>query len=435
MKKINLSYKSILFTLLLALLFIPWVQNKLHPVSLRPLAGAIAQPEYQPFQLKNWFTGEYQETKETFLNASFGFRNFFVRLNNQISFSLFHKARANGVIIGKENYLFEENYIRAINGTDFIGTDSTLHRFKLLQLVSDSLKAHGKDLIVVLAAGKGTFYREYIPDHRKKPKSNTNYEMHASLARDSDLHVIDFNRYLLNEKTTSPYPLYPRYGIHWSTYAACRIADSLTRYIEHIREIDLPGVYFTEVRKEPAHGDDIDISEGMNLLFALKPDTMGYPLMKFEPDNGQVKPSLLVISDSYFWGMYNFGIARCFRECHFWFYNQQVYPETFTKPLATSDLNLKEQLMKHDVVVIMATEANLAKLGWGFIEKAARVFSLTPEEQQQADFDLKVKALTDYIKTDKAWLEAIKKKAEAKNISLDSMIELDAIYMVKNPGK
>lgn len=435
MKKLNISYKSTLLTLLLGLLFIPWVQNKLQPVTLRPLAGAITQPEYQPFRVKSWFTGEYQEAKETFLNASFGFRSFFVRINNQISFSLFNKARANGVIIGKENYLFETNYIRAINGADFIGTDSTLHRFQRLQLVSDSLKAHGKDLIVVLAAGKGTFYREYIPDRLKKPKGKTNYELHTELARQSGLRVIDFNSWLLHEKTTSPYPLYPRYGIHWSTYAACRVADSLTRYIEHIRGIDIPGLMLGEVSREPAHGDDIDISEGMNLLFTLTPDTLGYPVLSFESDSGRVKPSLLVISDSYFWGMYNFGISRSFGECHFWFYNQQVYPETFTKQLTTSELNLKEQLMKHDVVVIMATEANLPNLGWGFVEKAARVFSPTPEEQQKADFDQKVKALTDYIKTDKAWLEAIRKKADAKNISLDSMVLLDAIYMVRNPGK
>ena len=33
--------------------------------------------------------------------------------NNQIDFSLFDKVNANSVIRGKENYLFEINYLRA----------------------------------------------------------------------------------------------------------------------------------------------------------------------------------------------------------------------------------------------------------------------------------------------------------------------------------
>jgi len=32
---------------------------------------------------------------------------------------------------------------------------------------------------------------------------------------------------------------------------------------------------------------------------------------------------------------------------------------------------LQEQLAAHDVVILMATEATLPKLGWGFIESAS----------------------------------------------------------------
>jgi hypothetical protein len=34
-------------------------------------------------------------------------------MNNQLAFSLFNKAKANGAVVGKENYLYEENYIKA----------------------------------------------------------------------------------------------------------------------------------------------------------------------------------------------------------------------------------------------------------------------------------------------------------------------------------
>ena len=96
---------------------------------------------------------------------------------------------------------------------------------------------------------------------------------------------------------------------------------------------------------------------------------MGYPQIKFENVMSKVKPNLLVVSDSYYWGMFNFGISTVFNKSHFWYYNKEVYPETFSKPLFTSDIDLKKEINDHDVIIIMSTQATMTDLGWGFIEK------------------------------------------------------------------
>src|SRR5690606_19074770 len=91
---------------------------------------------------------------------------------------------------------------------------------------------------------------------------------------------------------------------------------------------------------------------------------------------GKTKPSVLVISDSYYWGMFNLGISEnAFRDSHFWYYNYEVYPDSYKSPLIASAVNLKDEIRKRDVIIIMATEANLSKFGWGFIDRAYETFS------------------------------------------------------------
>ena len=97
---------------------------------------------------------------------------------------------------------------------------------------------------------------------------------------------------------------------------------------------------------------------------------MAYPELLFEAETGKVKPSVLVVADSFFWGMFNFGISRSFSKTDFWFYNRQIFETPTGKPLSTGEVNFQEQILGHDVIILMATEANLPQFGWGFIDQA-----------------------------------------------------------------
>jgi hypothetical protein len=112
----------------------------------------------------------------------------------------------------------------------------------------------------------------------------------------------------------------------------------------------------------------------MNLLFHPATFKMAYPVIHFQSANGKTKPSVLVIADSFYWGMFNFGISDVFSESHFWFYNEQVFPDSYKQPLSVSQLNLKEQIDHHDVIIILATDATLNHFGWGFIENTYDLF-------------------------------------------------------------
>ncbi len=232
------TIKGLLFCIILGILVVPILQSKFSFIDVAPLKGAIVLTEKKYINAKDWFSGEYQLQEEKYLNESFGFKNLFIRINNQIAFSIFNKAKANGVIIGKNNYLYEDNYIKAYYGTDFIGNDSISHRIEQLKFIQDTLGKLNKTIIVVYAAGKGSFYPENFPKEYLREKGKTNYENHVSLSKEYGLNYIDFNKYFIENKNKSKYPLYPQYGIHWSNYGACIAADSMIHYIEKISRWD-----------------------------------------------------------------------------------------------------------------------------------------------------------------------------------------------------
>lgn len=435
MNKLLAIYKKILLTLLFFILFSPLIQDSIELMKLYPLNGSVTYPADVKFTKHGWWSVEYQEKKEKYLNDMFGFRSLFVKLNNQIAYSCFDKAKANGVIIGKNNYLYEISYINAYTGRDYLGDDSIAHSINRLKFIHDTLNKLNKQLIVVFAAGKASFYPEYIPDEYLPIVNKTNYKEMSSRAVIAGLNVIDFNKWFAENKHKAKYPLYPQHGIHWSTYGTALAADSLIKKIEQLRKIDAPNLLFDGVRMEQAHDVDYDIADGMNLLFKLKGFDVAYPNMLPIDTKNKTKPKVLVISDSFYWGMYNLGVANCFQNDHFWYYNKQVYPESFKAEEFAENVDFKSTIENHEVIVIMATEATLRKISWGFIERAEQYFkgnNINNKSKFTPEYMAKVKEMIAYIKNDSKWLNDASVRAQEKNISLDSCLVLEAMWQIDN---
>lgn len=376
MNKQSEYFKRTLLGIIVVVLFLPLLQARLKFIDEKPLIGALAEPEYLRFSWKDWFSSNYQEKKEKYVNSCFGFRNTSVRLNNQIDFWLYNQANANGVLIGKENYLYERAYIDAYNGTDFVGKDSIENTANRIAYLTKQFNNLNKQLIVVFAAGKGSYYPEYFPENFRLNHQNkrTNYLMLRKRLMAKNVKLIDFNAWFLSQKKKTKYPLYPKLGIHWSHYGMTLVADSLIKVIEQNHQFDLGNSSTTKIlRSANAQFEDKDIGDGMNLLVDLQGLNMAYPVFQFQPSKSN-KPNVLVVSDSFFWGMYNAGISTLFDQTHFWYYNKQVFPESQTNELFTYQVNFEQAIKTNDVFIIMATEANLKAIGWGFFERAEAYF-------------------------------------------------------------
>lgn len=373
-----------LYILFLVLICIPLANMFLFPKAVPKLKGAVVKAKKPEFKQDDWFGGTFQTKYENFLSDNIGIRPFFIRLHNQIKYSLFNEVRANSVLLGKENYLYELNYIKAYNGTDFIGTDSISLQCIKLKTIADSLESKGITFLVCLAAGKGTFYPEYFPEKYKQPETDsTNYKAYAQKLRQLKVPHIDINKWFLQMKDTSQCMLYPQYGIHWSHYGKLLAADTIVAYIEQARKITMNRLKINEQEKSTTLKEgDYDIGDGLNLLFQLPSEEMCYPNFSWVSKGEAKKPKTVVISDSFYWGMFNMGMAsNVFDLGGFWYYNNEMYPESFTEKKSVKSINLISELEKNDVIILMGTEANLSHLGWGFVDRAYNEFMASGQFQ------------------------------------------------------
>lgn len=365
--------KHVLFSILLILISVPVIHQMTRGEGEDgELAGDVVLATYQDFNWEAWFDQTYQKNTAKFLNEDFGYRPSIVRFHNQRLLEMYNMANAKGVVVGKDDYLYEKNYIKAHFGLDFIGADSIQRRVEMLRTIQNELAKKGKHLVVILAPGKASFFPEFIPDHYKPSKPlPTNLEHFVAEFDKQNINYLNFNAWFLSMKDKSKYPLYPKCGIHWSKFGEYLVADSLIRYIENTTDRQLPSLLYDTIQVEEKNKDgDYDIGEGMNLLFDLDTYPMAYPKYKFEVDSLGRGPKVLVVADSYYWGLFNKGMSRdCFNGGQFWYYNKGVFPDSYQKPLNVADLNTKEAVEKNDVIVLICTDANLYQFAFGFIDQ------------------------------------------------------------------
>jgi len=363
--------KNALFGLILLLLLLPWLEQNERIFEPKPLGGAQPTSENIKFSVKRWKSAAFQEGQEAYIKDHFGLRPFMVRFYNEVFDRLFGEYQANGVIMGKDGYLFEEGYLLAATGQDYIGQDSIDELVHSMALVERDLKRKGKALLVCLAPGKGSFYPDKIPNKYWQQKGKQrNYPSFVRKIKEEGLPLFDVQAWFLATKATAKYPLYPKTGIHWSSYGEFLVADSLVKHLAALVHKPFPKLQLKsiELDNQPRDRDD-DIELGMNLLRNLPDFRMAYPKFEVEPlKKGQKPPRVLVIGDSFYYGMYNWGMMQhVFTGGEFWYYNhERLIPYQATTYLKDVK-DYKSLVQAFDVVVVLLTEANLPRFGFGMM--------------------------------------------------------------------
>jgi len=415
------------FGFFLTTLILPFFLYKIDFKDYWSLQGGIIYTQKPNFTFKKYFSEEYQEQYSEYWNQHFPFRSLFVRTNNQIKYSLFNKTSTYATSKGKNEYLFENIHILSYNGYDFNGYEKIIEDVSALNRIKDSLKKYNCDLLVVFAPGKGFFFPEYIPDIYKPSNNPSNYEVYKSEIEKYNINFIDFNAWFMHQKTLSPHILYPKTGIHWSYYGMIMAVDSMAKKIEEIKSITLPKIIIDSIEVKTAYeSTDTDIEDAMNLLFSIPKPPMSYPRYRVEETSNSKKPRVMVIADSFYWSIFNDGIPhKLFSDNKFLYYYKEVFPDNFISKTMVEDINMKDEIIKNDLIILLATEHNLRRFGWGFISDFSEIFN-----NYACWFkEKRIKYYEKTIKENESWYNLIKNKALEANIPIDSMLRRDASYM------
>ncbi len=364
--------KKGLLLFLLIILCLPFAEQCFSFITSGPLDGGYKDADDVTFSVQGWLDGTYQHQKEKYLNDKVGFRPDLVRLNSQIDYSLFDICHSVWTVRGRDNYVFQNPYIEAYLGDDFIGYKKVLENSIKLKAIQDTLGHLGKSLILVYAASKASFYPEYFPDDRQhEQKKMTNQEAYKRAADSLGINQVDLDAWFLSMKHTSKELLFAKQGIHWTTYGVVLAADSLMRYVEKLRNIKIHHPVWTgmEHTTKPDHGDN-DVVKGLNLIFPVATETFCYPIVR-EPDTGGIKPNVIYIGDSYAFKMLCFGhMKEMNTQCEYWGYFDDVHVINNGKFTYIRDYDWKGAMNTADCIVLEYTAFNLRNLGNGFIDQA-----------------------------------------------------------------
>lgn len=428
------SYNLFVIIAFVALLF-PMVAGFMKKDKNPHLTGIVinnVNPD-STFTKDQWFSGEYQSLKDDYNNDHWAFKEKFVRLNNQFYYDAFNQLRVNGFVSGKENYVYSEGYIFSAYGDDYVGDEKIKTKLEKAKVVQDSLKKKGIDLLLVFAPGKGEYCIEQIEDKYKHAVIKTNYQEYISVSKGLGINVLDLKAYFQRLKPTTPYPLFPQFGHHWSYYGECIAVDTIIGHIEKLHHCDLPDITWKNIDVvDTARSRDADVLKSMNLYSNPKQlMKLAYPEVLFEQDTLKNVTRVLTIADSYWYGPVYLGVPQnCFAGGQFWYYYNKIIPNpSASEKVEVWQLDFKQNIESNQVIMLLYSDGNLANYGNTFIEDAYELYTNPKKYYERVEKTKNLKEFEKQIREKPVLLKKATKKSFDLQIPLDSAIKLDAMKL------
>lgn len=428
----EVKVKKIIFLLICLFISCFLIQFNFTIINEKSLEGNVQNKSEVHFKLADWWTCKFQNDYEDWYNENFGFSKLLIRVNNQLLYSMLDVSKAREVLVGKGGHLFYENYINEYTGNNYVGEDA-IDLFKFhLEKIQDTLAKEGITLITTFAAGPASYFPEDIPAKWGAEGFNSIYKSMSAKLSNTPINFIDFNSWFKKLKPVSKYPLFPKNGTHWSRYSIILVTDSLLKYIENKAGLQLPKLMIKDVvTSDSILPPDNDIYKVANIFANRLSEKLAYPDFTYQVNEGTEKFSLLGIGDSYMDMLYYYSklTPACFKEMDFLPYYLEEYHSDGAPNTSIETINIKEEIRKHKVILLMATEANYGSFYWGFVDEVYNCF-FESEKLQKDDFSLrKFKAR---IMKDQNWFKNIQKAAKKKNIPFENELTDAAIWLMNN---
>lgn len=426
--------RYVLFSFFLIALSCSFWSTEIRAFQFDRLDGSVEKKYISELNIKNWFSGEYQNSIDEYCALNNHLSPFFIKLNNQLNYSLFTKLSVDQCIIGKDMFLFHSIYVNTYYGRDFIGEEKLREYVQKMKFLQDTLQKLNKEFIYIQAPGKASHFAEYIPDSLKNGSTTvTNYVVLSKLLKEYNINHIDFVPYFFKLKDTSAYPLFTQTGIHWSRYAVSLAMDSINNMVEKQTKADLPDLYWDHIEVGIAKDEDKDIESILNLMWPMSNIQYGYPELKFESHENKDTPRVLMVGDSYLGHLYYRQFYDSYdSSSQFWYYNSSILSYKWRDKIHKQQLDQIEAFKNSDVIIVGCTEHNIEGRSWDFVDKFYSYYKYGIENtQDEIDFMKRADSLKAIISSDTKYLSEIEMISQTQKISMDSAWTVKSLWMTQ----
>ncbi len=356
-----------------------------HPLSPKTLSGVTKTDSAFPqFNLNDWNRGIFQEEFQTWFQKKIGLREYYIRLDNQINFSLFNECKSykNAIVLGKNNWLYERPYINSYRGMDRVPRKELEKRIAQMKQLQDLLEKENIVFLFIISPSKATVYPEYLPQRYLRGYQHgilSNYDDVKELLDAYQVHYLDAHQYFVSQKNKAMYRLFLPGGTHWSHYGAYLFCLNIIDAIERQGNFSL-GDLTGEPMLVDNHprGTDRDLAGLMNVLDKHATDSRtAHPNINVSFSKNDVHPNGLIVGSSFSHQITCYMTDKLFnkRDLYYYYKRNMQYPVQSQDTSVPKGSELKAVIFKKQVVILEANESALNDIGCGFIQEAVTCLS------------------------------------------------------------
>jgi hypothetical protein len=355
---------------------------KLRIRSADPSLAGIAKAEMIPISVEALWSGQTQRTLSNNFGRLLPPFAFAVRARNQFLYSLFGVAGSGGLLIGKDEELFEGSYV-----SEFCtrGAPPDQKRIEAwandIRDIQDRVEAAGKVFIYLVTPSKAAQYSEYLPATFNCParaKGTTEKLAPFRAALDArHIRYVDAASLIQKAKPNYPIDLFPRGGTHWNMLGAALATQTIVQKLDEARrDLSLGAVEFNYSVASEAKLFDRDLLDLLNLLW---PDPhYPAPVVEIAPSAKCARPPHVVEMGGSFLHEINilWEHAGCAPSVDHWFYFRRADSFgtwRFEIPAADTSVGLGRQISddlsqmpeavrRADIVLLEENESNISTM-------------------------------------------------------------------------
>lgn len=329
--------------------------------------------------IQNFKSHQFQHHFEKIIEHELRLRNTLIGFNSQIFYSIFHKT-FDGIIVGKNNELFQDWYITLYCHLD---NWSPFNRKPLqqdykhlvnwankIQELNNFFQKHGKTFVYVITPSKAEYMPEAIPKryhcHHRGIDPHTK-EM-VKLLKQRKIPYVNGAEMMVKATRHYGISMFPKGGTHWNLLGATLGANAIIDTINQEGHVHLNPIHFTyymrTVKQRTSYDSDADLLHIIKLL---------HPNLNYHVPNVNyidIKPNKPV-TVTFIGGSFLDNIAKVFMEnstfskirYYFYLIGRKTIYEIGKKPVVTPKVNLSsptllKTILSSDVILLEENSSN-----------------------------------------------------------------------------
>lgn len=372
---VHLPPRHLFILIILFPLFLMIMDNSFIGINFKGhLNGFFETPQKEDFSVSAYAKRDYQKKFESWFKFNIGLRGYFIRLYNQIHFTLFNLSKSR--IVGKNGNFFEWDYIDAECGLsskfDF-SIPENLNRLDNyvdhLESLQNKLAKVNKHLIFFITPSKAVVDFNDIPLKYRLKKKDSFLSPYLHLRKKlckKKINLIDSRNFLSKDGI----PDFYKTGIHWARPLEQRTSKAVVEKMSALTNQNLPKLNLGHIKKSKVPFlRDADIYNVANLIF--KPQGTYYEYeVKIDTTKNYQEPNFLIQGGSFADGLFAFDYTLAQRNSYRILYNKAYSKKNgpYIPIKKWEDINFTEILNNVKVVIIETNEAYIPNFNDGFVE-------------------------------------------------------------------